>query len=53
MATVGAVNGKFGNGTIRAGSGKVGQALRERGMRQERKTPRYTTEWDEIPTARA
>lgn len=53
MAAVDAVNGKFGNGTMRVGSGKVGQAPREWGMRQERKTPCYTTEWDEMPIARA
>ncbi len=53
MAAADAVNGKLGNGTMRVGSGKVSQAPREWGMRQERKTPCYTTEWDELPTASA
>ena len=53
MAAVDAVNGKYGDGTMRAGSGKVGLAPCEWRMRQERKTPCHTTEWDEMPTARA
>jgi hypothetical protein len=52
IAAVDTVNGKFRNGTICAGSGKVCKVPREWGMRQEHKTSCFITEWDEIPTER-
>lgn len=52
MTALDAVNGRWGKGTIKVGSSKVGEAPRDWSMRQERRTPAYTTEWDAMPIAR-
>lgn len=41
MKAMDTVNGRWG--TVKVGSGKVGEAPRDWGMRQDRKTPGYTT----------
>lgn len=53
MAAMDAINGRFGNGTVH--SGATGQAGPKRswGMRQERRTPQYTTCLEDVPVARA
>lgn len=49
MATLDAVNAKWGRETLRlAGSGLT----RPWAMRQERRSPRYTTAWEELPPVR-
>jgi DNA polymerase V len=50
MATLDALNARFGRGTVQlAASGVAPRWV----MRADRKTPRYTTCWDELPIALA
>lgn len=53
MAAMDSINGRFGKGTVH--SGATGQAGPKRswGMRQERRTPQYTTRLADVPVARA
>ena len=53
MSAMDAVNLRWGKGALKIASGRVGAAPRAWGMKQERKTPSYTTDWDGMPTARA
>ncbi|WP_028604473.1 Y-family DNA polymerase [Ottowia thiooxydans] len=53
MAAMDALNGRFGKGTLHVGSTGMPGAQRTWGMRQERRTPQYTTRWDDVPVARA
>lgn len=53
MAAVDAVNGRFGKGMIHVGSTGQSGPPRAWGMRQERRTPQYTTQWSDVPVARA
>ena len=53
MSAMDAVNRRWGKGTMKIGSSKVGAAPRDWTMKQERRTPAYTTEWDDMPVARA
>ena len=53
MKAMDGVNGRWGKGTVKVGSGKAGDAPRDWGMRQDRKTRGYTTEWADMPTAKA
>lgn len=53
MKAMDSVNGRWGKGTVKVGSGRVGVAPRDWGMKQDRKTPGYTTEWADMPTAKA
>ncbi len=46
MAVLDRVNQRFGRGVVRISSQDVRE---EWGMRQERKSPAYTTDWDELP----
>ena len=48
MAVLDRVNQRFGRGVIRISSQDAGE---EWGMRQERKSPAYTTSWVELPSA--
>jgi DNA polymerase V len=48
MAVLDRVNQRFGRGIIRISSQDAGE---EWGMRQERKSPAYTTCWVELPAA--
>lgn len=53
MAVVDGVNQRFGRGSLAvASAGTVGPARRW-GMKQERRTPDYTTSWRDVPIARA
>ena len=52
MAAMDKVNDRWGKGSIKVGSGRVGAAPRDWGMKQERRTPCYTTEWNDMPVAR-
>ena len=47
MAVLDRVNQRFGRGIVRISSQDVGE---EWGMRQERKSPAYTTSWSEMPS---
>ena len=53
MGEVDAINDRYGKGVIRVASAGVQVNKREWEMRQELRTPRYTTRWDEVPVARA
>jgi len=46
MRAIDGLNSRFGRGTIKVSSGGLGE---EWGMRQERKSPNYTTDWDAVP----
>lgn len=47
------VNERFGKRTVLLGSSGLSQGADTWGMRQIRKTPNYTTQWSDAPTARA
>ncbi len=53
MAAMDALNGRFGKGTLHVGSTGQSGTTRTWGMRQERRTPQYTTRWEDVPVARA
>lgn len=53
MKALDAVNGRYGKGTLQVASAGTAGDHREFWMKQERRTPRYTTRWAEIPVARA
>ena len=53
MQALDAVNGRWGRGVLKVASGKVGSAPRAWSMKQDRKSPDYTTSWEAMPTARA
>jgi DNA polymerase V len=53
MTAMDEVNRRYGRGSLQLASAGAGGAPRSWSMKQERKTPRYTTEWDEMPIARA
>lgn len=47
MKAIDGLNSRFGRGTIRLSSGEFEGVW---GMRQERKSPDYTTDWGQVPT---
>jgi DNA polymerase V len=57
MAALDAVNQRWGKHTMKLGSNRLAQAQTPspKGwvMKQERRTPRYTTQWEEMPLVRA
>lgn len=54
MAVVDALNDRYGPGVVHvASSGAAKSKKTTWGMRQERKTPNYTTDWEELAIARA
>lgn len=46
MKVIDGLNFRFGRGTIKVSTGGMRD---EWGMRQERKSPNYTTDWSELP----
>ncbi len=52
MVALDAVNGRYGKGTVRVGSTGLGGKDRAWTMRQERRTPEYTTRLQDVPVAR-
>jgi len=46
MRAIDGLNSRFGRGTIKVSSGGL---RAEWGMRQERKSPSYTTDWNSVP----
>ncbi|KHK01014.1 Y-family DNA polymerase [Desulfovibrio sp. TomC] len=50
MAALDAVNAKWGKDTLAPAACGIGKLW---AMRQEKRSPRYTTVWDELPVARA
>ncbi|WP_404299100.1 Y-family DNA polymerase [Alicycliphilus denitrificans] len=53
MSAMDAINERFGKGTVHVASTGQTKSAKTWGMRQERRTPRYTTEISEVPLARA
>ena len=53
MSALDALNGRYGKGTLHVASTGIPGEARQWGMRQERRTPNYTTNLMEIPVARA
>lgn len=53
MTALDAINGRYGKGTLHVGATGLDDVRREWGMKQERRTPRYTTRWHEMPIVRA
>lgn len=53
MTAVDQLNSRYGRGTVRVGSQGTGRAKLDWTMRQERRTPRYTTHWAEMVVVRA
>ena len=53
MAAIDGLNDRYGRGTVHLASAGLSGERRLWSMKQERRTPRYTTRWDEIPIVRA
>jgi DNA polymerase V len=56
MEAMDALNMRFGRDSVRLGSASLasnGAEVRSWSTKQERRTPRYTTRWDEMPVVRA
>jgi DNA polymerase V len=53
MTSLDELNGRFGRGTVLLGSAGLSGEKRAWSMKQERRTPAYTTCWEDIPVARA
>jgi DNA polymerase V len=53
MRTLDRVNRRYGRGTMHLASAGLDGDKRTWSMRQERRTPQYTTRWEDMPTARA
>lgn len=53
MTALDSINGRYGKGTVHVGATGIDDHRRGWGMKQERRTPRYTTHWDEMPVAAA
>ena len=53
MAAIDGLNDRYGRGTVHLASAGLSGERRSWSMKQERRTPRYTTRWDEMPIVRA
>ena len=53
MTALDTLNGRYGKGTVHMASTGGTEKVRGWEMRQERRTPQYTTNWADIPIARA
>jgi DNA polymerase V len=53
MSALDSVNQRYGRGTLKMASAGLADAHRVWAMRQERRTPRYMTRWEDIPVVRA
>ncbi|RYF80350.1 MAG: DUF4113 domain-containing protein, partial [Comamonadaceae bacterium] len=53
MTAVDAINARYGKATVHSASTGLAKELRAWSMRQDRRTPHYTTDWRQIPVARA
>ena len=52
MTAMDALNKRFGKGTLTLGTAGVANSPKQWAMKQERRTPRYTTRWDELLTVK-
>ncbi|MDP3699311.1 MAG: Y-family DNA polymerase [Hylemonella sp.] len=53
MQALDLVNNRYGRGTLILGSAGLADERRTWSMKQERRTPRYTTRWEDMPVLRA
>lgn len=53
MSALDTLNGRYGKGTVHIASTGASEPVRGWTMRQERRTPQYTTRWEDVPVARA
>ena len=53
MEALDRINGRWGRGTLQLASAGTAGAGRQWAMKQERRTPQYTTRFEDIPVARA
>jgi len=53
MVALDTINHRFGKGTMKMASAGLNGERRDWSMKQERRTPAYTTNWADIPVARA
>ena len=53
MSAMDRVNQRYGKGTLQLATASVAPAAKPWSMKAERRTPRYTTIWEEMPVARA
>ncbi|NMM80894.1 DNA polymerase V subunit UmuC [Acidovorax sp. SRB_14] len=53
MVALDALNGRYGKGTVHSASTGATNKDKHWGMKQERRTPQYTTRWEDVPIARA
>ena len=53
MGTMDKLNDRFGRGTLKVASEGLAGDKRVWSMRQQMRTPHYTTSWHDVPTARA
>lgn len=53
MMAMDALNGRYGRGTVHVGSAARQHTQSDWSMRQERRTPQYTTNWSDMPVAKA
>lgn len=53
MTALDELNQRYGKGTLHMASAGVDGLKRIWSMKQERRTPRYTTNWADIPVAKA
>jgi DNA polymerase V len=53
MGAMDRLNLRYGRGTLALGSARLGTTPRQWTMKQERRTPRYTTQWNDMMVARA
>jgi DNA polymerase V len=51
MSALDGINAKFGRGTVRFSSAGAQNVARSWEMKQERRTPHYTTQWADLPVA--
>ena len=52
MLAMDTLNKRFGRGTLSLATAGVTSTPKQWAMKQERRTPRYTTRWDELLTIR-
>ena len=53
MVALDTLNGRYGKGTVHSASTGGTNKGKDWGMKQERRTPNYTTKWEDVPVARA
>ncbi len=53
MVALDTLNKRYGKGTVHSGATGGTNKGKDWGMKQERRTPQYTTRWEDVPVARA